>query len=442
MMIRPALCALLLTLWPATIMAQTPGTSTGEGSEAAAGQTAAQAPILRLDFPTSEAVPGQPVDLRLTILVPTFMPKPPEWPGFAAPDLLVRVPPTRGGAVSEEIGGATWAGVTRRYTLTPLVAGPVDLPAQEIAITWSDPETGAPRKDVLQVPPVTLTGIVPAAAQGLDPFIAAETLQLTQEITGTPDALNPGDSVTRSVTQTITGASPILLPQVLPDTRIPGLVAYPDSPKVTETDANGIPGGTRTDRVVLMAEGGGAGELPAVTLRWFNLKTGAVETAEVPGLAITISGPPVRSGASRDWRDLLPQMLAVAGSVLLAAVAARWFWPRMRRALAAARADRHASEPFAYRALRRAVAARDHAATLCALDCWAGRLAGADPRQDPAVQAALVGLGAARFRGTAPADPAPAWAALATALSAVRDHARETSTATRLPPLNPSRSAA
>ena len=86
----------------------------------------AQEPVLRMEMDASEAVPGQAVSLRLTVLVPTFMPDPPVWPSYEAPDLLVRIAST--GPVSERIDGETWSGVSRRYLVAPMLPGAVDLP--------------------------------------------------------------------------------------------------------------------------------------------------------------------------------------------------------------------------------------------------------------------------------------------------------------------------
>lgn len=62
-------------------------------------------PILATDFPETEAIPGQPLSLRVTVLVPTFMPSPPQWPSMEAPNLHVRVVST--GGTSQSVDGAT-----------------------------------------------------------------------------------------------------------------------------------------------------------------------------------------------------------------------------------------------------------------------------------------------------------------------------------------------
>ncbi len=57
----------------------------------AAAESTAQ-PLLRASFEKTVAVPGQTLLLEVTILVPTWMPKPPEFPIFDLPDVSVRLP--------------------------------------------------------------------------------------------------------------------------------------------------------------------------------------------------------------------------------------------------------------------------------------------------------------------------------------------------------------
>ena len=83
-------------------------TSAGPETGAVANGVDPGTPILRVDFPETEAIPGQFLTLRLTVLVPTFMPAPPVWLSFEAPNLLVRVPEGGTSPVSERIDGETW----------------------------------------------------------------------------------------------------------------------------------------------------------------------------------------------------------------------------------------------------------------------------------------------------------------------------------------------
>jgi len=396
-------------------------------------------PVLRVEFDETEAIPGQPLSLRMTVLVPTFLPEPPVWPSLEAPNLLVRLPERSTNPTSARVGGETWAGVTRNYRISPMVPGEFAIPPQEVVVTWADPESNAPVRAILQSEALAFRGVVPAGAEGLDPFIAATSLDLAQTIEGEPGAMTPGDSVTRTVVATVAGTPPMFLPELLPPVAIEGIAAYPDEPLLAETDDRGTLGGSRTERVTLVAEGGGSGAVPAVTLDWYDLETGRVETASVEGFAIAVEGPPARSVApGRDWRRIALGVLAALAGAAAAVWLKRRAGPPLARLLAARRAARLASEAHAYAVLHRAVARRDNAALRPALDTWAGRLAGQDPRADPRLRDALTALGADLYGPAAPRDPAAAWQALAEALPAVRALCRTGGPETTpLPALNP-----
>lgn len=408
----------------------------------AGAQDTAPAPQLRMERNEAETIPGQPISLRLTVLVPTFLPDPPVWPVFDSPDLLVRLPEKSTLATSERIGGETWSGVSRRYLISPMREGDFTLPAQDLVVTWSDPEGGDKIRTTLRTDPVQFAGVVPEAARGLEPFIAARALSLQATTEGgDTDAMTPGDSVTLTLVARVEGVSPIFLPDLLAVPDLTGLAAYPDEPVVEETETRGQLGGTRTERITFVAEGGGGGALPGVTLDWFNLDTGAVETATTEGISLTVEGPPATSAAPRDWR--LIGLVALGGLVGLALVAAllRRLLPPIRRGIQARRAARRASEGHAWRELRHALGRRDRAGLRPALDLWAGRVRGPDPRADPAVQAALIALGKSRYADGADAGPdksGAAWDALSRALTAARrERSSRHPSASALPPLNP-----
>ena len=65
----------------------------------------ADGPQLMVDFPESETIPGQPLSLRLTVLVPTYMPSPPVWPSLETRNVLVRLPERSTTPTSRRIGG-------------------------------------------------------------------------------------------------------------------------------------------------------------------------------------------------------------------------------------------------------------------------------------------------------------------------------------------------
>jgi hypothetical protein len=389
-------------------------------------------PILHQSFPVSETVPGQPLTLTLSVLVPTCLPEPPVWPDLHVPNVMVR--DAGGGPTSERRGADTWSGVVRSYTIAPMIVGEFSIPPQTVAVTWADPDGGEARHVELQTEAVTFAGRVPDIAKDLDPFLAATSLAFAVDIEGTPDALAPGDSVTRSVTATVRGTSPLLLPRLMPAMEIEGVALYPDEPSVVETTEEGEPGGTRTESVTLVAEAGGNGRMPDIALDWYNIGTGEIETATVAGFDVSVSGPPARPTPSRAQVGF---WAAGAAGIVLGALLWLWLLPPFGRRLKAWRTAWLASEGHAFKLLKHAVRFRDHATFRHALDLWADRSDGRDPRSDAGLQDALLALGSARYRDGDPEKEARAWTRIASALgTARRGPAREHGHA-RLPPLNP-----
>lgn len=408
-----------------------------QAADQKAPPAASDGPVLQVTFEETEAIAGQPLSLRLTVLAPTFMPEPPVWPSLETPNLLVRLPERSTGPTSQKIGKETWSGVTRRYRISPMVPGEFSIPPREVVVTWADPETNEPRKATLTTGELTFSGILPEGAEGLDPFIAAEALELKQEVAGEPEAMQPGDSVERTIKATIRGTSPMFLPALLPPTDVAGVAAYPDEPVLEESEDRGVQSGARTESVTLVAEGGGSGAAPAISLDWYNLKSGEVETASVDGFPIAVDGPPASSAEPRDWRAIGLAALAALLSLAIVAWLSHRLLPPLGRWLRERRAERLASERHAFKVLQRVVARRDGAALRPALDGWAAKVAGHDPRHHPGLRDALVAIGAARYGRRAPGDGAAGWRALAAALPEARRDALARHRLAALPPLNP-----
>lgn len=412
----------------------------GWGS-AAMAQTGAAEPILRVDLESDSAIPGQPISLRVTVLVPTYMPDPPEWPSFELPNLLVRLPERSTNPTSESIDGDTWSGISRHYRLSPMIPGQFTLPPQEILITYADPDGNAPIQATLKTEQVSFSGTVPEGAEGLDPFLAAKDLDLKLDIEGDTEGLTPGASVKLTVEAKIEGTSPMFLPQLLPPFQIEGVAIYRDEPSIAETGNRGEISGTRRESATLIAEGGGSGQVPVITLDWYDLDGKSVETARTSPVDIAVIGPPAATQTEpRDWRAI-----AIAASVILLAAAAITFVGRaafslLTRRYNAARRARLASEGFAFRQVKNAVRHQDYHALHPALEAWRARLpASSDPLSDSDVQTALTDLGRTRY-GRASGDKRgeiAAWHALAAALPKLRRSAESATTRQMLPPLNP-----
>ncbi len=389
-------------------------------------------PVVRADLSARDVVPGQSLNLDLTILVPTYMPRPPEITTIDQPNLMIRTPKGGSGPVTEPVGGENWSGIRKRYEITPLVPGSFQLPPIDVTLTWADPDTNAPIQTRIELDTQRFAASLPAGAEGLDPFIAAQALTLTQTVEGNDQALAPGDTLVREVTAEITGASGLMLPEILVLPASPGLAAYPDTPGLTTQDKSGMPNGIRTERVVYVAQGGAEGSLPGVELSWYNLESGAVETVSVPGISYKVTGPVLPQLRTWDWR--VWAIAAVAGLLVLLLMT------RLAGYRARSRAGTEPPRPTEatrYKDLMKTVKSRDISNIYADIDKWARLFDGPDPRARADVRAALGRIGAASF-GRVTTSDSTAWPDLAKALSEARRRATVADQTANLPPLNPS----
>ncbi|MGI9415923.1 MAG: hypothetical protein ACR2PM_19780 [Hyphomicrobiales bacterium] len=418
------LILLLLIFAPAPAMAQAPAE-----------------PVLNMELEKASAIPGQPITMRIKILVPTWMPKPPDYPSFEIPNVIVRLPPRASGPVSERIGTETWSGVTRAYRLYPMTVGVFRLPPLPLTVTYADPETRKPVTVTLRTNPVEIAGIAPEGAEDLDPFLAAEALELDQTVEGQPGELEPGGAVTRIVRVEIEGTSPMFVPPLIPSFPAEGLAAYPKEPVVNETAVRGAVSGDRVERVTYVAEAGGRHNAPPIRLRWYNLKEQKIETAEAPGFEIAVRGPPPAKPSTFDWRQLAPWIALGAVLLVAACLTAVKLWPR----IAAWRRRRHeaylASEDFAFDCAAASLKAHSFPRAIRDISVWISRAPPASGGEDARLADAMADLGAA-FYGNDPQPPTHGpWSNAVTALHATRrEHlaaAQHKRTRQVLPALNP-----
>jgi hypothetical protein len=401
-----------------------------------ANTAAAQEPRVEVELESDSVVVGQPLLLRIRVLVPTWMPKPPAFPTLEVPSLMVRLPERASGPVSETIGGETWSGVQRGYRLYPLAPGDVQLPAGEVQITYAEPGQPDPIVYAAPLPGIRFAATLPEGARTLSPPILAEGFTLEQGIEGATD-LSVGDAITRTLTARIEGTTPVLIPRLAEETQTPALRAYPKDPDVRETEDRSSLSGSRTETVTYIAQADGTVTLPALTLDWFNLRTNAVETASVPEILLTVTGAPP---APPDPAQLARIAALAAGALALLWGAYRWFRPAITGRVRELQARWQGSEHHAHRTVRTALARRDLSATIAALETWKTVAGPAGEDEFKRLETALAGIGAARF-GPAPGTRATeSWQALESAYTRTRASlkvAGRSGTARALPPLNP-----
>lgn len=431
------------TQTPTTDVENSPADSSTSPAETASGADEAPAaslpaPDVQFEIEETDVIPGQAVTVRITVLVPTWLSKPVEFPTYDIPNVITRLSEGATSPTSASIDGETWSGVTRRYRFIPMIDGNFALPAAELVVLYADPGATDAIEARVSTAPIQFFAARPEGTQDMSPFIAAESLTLKQEITGAPTTLKQGGSFGRKISVKIEGTTPILLPQLLPEAPIPGLSAYAKEPIVTETDDRGALSGTRTEEITYVAEGGLAADLPAIALEWYDLSTQEVKTASVDAVAVQAEGPAITVDTPP---NPMRYAIIIAVACVLGAFTAtylKWGRPALRNHRAKRRVAYLASDQYAYEQLRACISNKDLSGALSALRAWQA-FVGA--QITPPVQAALLAVGQAQYAATSAARAKDAWQEVKPALDSAQKAAQSAKTHKRhtsaLPDLNP-----
>ncbi|MEH6836790.1 MULTISPECIES: hypothetical protein [Falsihalocynthiibacter] len=351
----------------------------------------AQTPTITTEFSEEAVTVGQPFVLRVTVLVPTHMPKPPIFPSFETENMIVRLPERSTTPTSKVISGTTWSGITRSYRMYPMVAGQTQIPAQSVTLFYMSPETNQEITFTGRIPELTINATLPKGAEGLNPPLLAQGLSATQTLIPQEGPIAEGDSIERKIIVKIDGTSPLFIPPFLGSEDIDGVAIYPQDPKVTETSNRGVMSGTREERVVYIAQTAGTAVLPDLSLEWFNLKTNSIETVDLPGLSVAITQPNIVE-RSLDKNLIGTLIVAPLLALLLWLLWARFARARFQRIRHRLRANYNNSPHAAFRSARKAAQAYDLTRLLSLVD---------NLEQSDALEAALHNLTHARYGTTA-----------------------------------------
>lgn len=390
-------------------------------------------PRLSVELQETETVVGQPLIVRIKVLVPTFSPKPPEFPSLEVPGLIVRLPERASGPISETVDGETWSGVQRSYRVYPLQPGRFEIPAQTVRVTYA--ETGGidPVSVDLSTDAIAFDATVPSGAADLSPLIVANDFSLNQTLEIT-DNISVGDAVERTVEASISGTTAVLIPPLIATTAINALRPYPKEPRVNETEDRGVLSGQRVESTTYLAVSAGDVQLPAITIDWFNLETGQVETAELGGATFSVSGEALAAEGNRpNWARVAGLL---AGLALIVWVGFR-LWPYGKLYALKLQNQWQSSEIYASRIVRAAIRQKDLSSTYDALQYWSGHLPQASLHE---LNEALQDVGGTRY-GRESGHPEAAWRNLRVQFDTFRKRCiaenRQRQNQDVLPPMNP-----
>lgn len=336
----------------------------------ATGTAAAQNKVkISSELDEPETIVGQPLTLRVKILVPTWMTKGAEFPNLEVPGVMVRLPERSGGPVTETIDGETWSGVQRGYRIFPLETGTFDVPDQTLTITYAEPGSSEPVEEKVQFEGASFKAVLPEAAKQLDPPIIAKSFSLEQSVEGETEVAT-GDAITRTLTAKIDGTTPVLIPALTPGSDDQLLRAYTSEPNVTESENRGVLSGSRVEKTTYVAQSAGPTNIPAVEFSWFNIETCKTGNVSVPEIAITIAESAGVPSQGVDVRNITEWVVWFVVGAILAAIAYRYLYPPIMEKLEDRRRARLASEQFAHQQVIHAIKSKDLNSVSIAVDKW------------------------------------------------------------------------
>ncbi|MFD1582801.1 BatD family protein [Microbulbifer halophilus] len=120
-------------------------------------------------------------------------------------------------------------------------------------------------------------------------WLPAASLGIVQSWSKDPQTFTVGEPITRIVTLRAEGLRAAQLPP-LPKLNVEGLKTYPDQPQ--QDDQLGQSGiiGSRIETTAIVATKPGDYQLPAVTVTWWDTKTGRQRATQLPPFRFTVAG--------------------------------------------------------------------------------------------------------------------------------------------------------
>ncbi|WP_233998934.1 BatD family protein [Microbulbifer pacificus] len=165
-------------------------------------------------------------------------------------------------------------------------------------------------------------------------WLPAASLGLVQSWSKDPEEFKVGEPITRIITLRAEGLRAAQLPPLsTPD--IDGLKMYPDqAQKEDQPGPNGITG-TRTETTAIVATKPGQYQLPAITITWWDSKTGQQRATQLPAFRFNVSGAAISDSNATSNPNLPGTTIqpatekAVPGfwqKVAIAAIASHFLW--------------------------------------------------------------------------------------------------------------------
>ncbi|SNY42869.1 Oxygen tolerance [Pseudomonas sp. LAMO17WK12:I6] len=232
--------------------------------------------------PAEGAMVGGLLELQVDVLTDTWFTSAATLPELKLDGALVTPPDGQAQHLNQTIDGQSFSGLRYSYLITPNVARRFDIPPLTVSATPGQASTAISAQSQ---PLHFSTTQPPGFKPGETPLVASD-VRLSQSLINSATPLKTGDSITRQLILQADGALAMALPvPSLAD--VAGLSRYLQTPQVTRLDdgRGNVLGGRRIDAVTYRIDKAGAYTLPAIAVKWWDVKTQQSRTAQVPAIS-------------------------------------------------------------------------------------------------------------------------------------------------------------
>ncbi|WP_333991680.1 hypothetical protein [Pseudomonas sp. S3(2024)] len=248
-------------------------------------QASAAEPQLKIQAhlqPAEGAMVGGLVELQVDVLTDTWFTSAATLPELKLDGALVTPPDGQAQHLNQTIDGQSFSGLRYSYLITPNVARRFDIPPLTVSATPGQASTALSAHSQ----PLHFSAAQPPGFKPGETPLVASGVRLSQSLINSTTPLKIGDSVTRQLTLQADGALAMAL-SVPPLSDVAGLSRYLQPPQVTRLDdgRGNVLGGQRIDAVTYRIDKAGAYTLPAIAVKWWDVKTQQSRTAQVPAIS-------------------------------------------------------------------------------------------------------------------------------------------------------------
>jgi len=230
-----------------------------------------------------------------------------------------------------ERDGRSWHVIERRYALVPQRAGTLAIPPlnfQGEMVDPTDPDSffGMGRMVSAASPALSVEVQPIPSGWGQSAWLPARALSLNLDGLPADGKLRVGQPLNLSMTLQATGLPYEALPELsLPS--LDGATVYPEKPANSSKDDGHWIIGRRQQGFAVIPQRPGPLQLPATTVKWWNVQTGQAEVAQIPARTLTVlpaagAAAPPASGSSAS----APAAAASVGTATAPATAHRGSW--------------------------------------------------------------------------------------------------------------------